>query len=303
MPFNNNKKTLKKFTETLFYPILLIIASMVSLTSGASLAKNLFPALGAEGTTFLRLGIAALLLICFWRPWRMSLNKLQFKIIVAYGVCLGLMNFLFYLAIARLPLGIAIAVEFIGPLSVALFLSRRSLDFFWAALAILGIVLILPLSENQTTVDPIGLLYALAAAAMWALYIILGKKAGNLAHAGQVTSWGMLAGCIAVSPLGLTKALPLFSNNELLLSALGVGILSSALPYSLEMIALKKIDSKNFGILMSMEPAIGALAGFIFLGENLNLIQSAAILFIIAASAGSSIFSQKRSAPTIIPTP
>lgn len=273
---------------------------MLSLVSGASLAKQLFSAIGTESTSVIRLGVAALFLIMIWRPWRTKLNRGQLKIIGIYGVCLGVMNFLFYMAIARLPLGIAIAIEFIGPLSVAIYLSRKAYDFLWAILAISGIVLILPLSDFQKSIDIIGVIYALGAAAAWALYVIQGKKASTATHSGVVTSLGMTAGFIAVFPFGATNIPMVFSSSTLILTAIGVGILSSAIPYSLEMIALRKIESKHFGLLMSMEPAIGAIAGYFYLNEQLTTLQLLAIFCIIAASVGSTITASKSKIVEII---
>lgn len=273
---------------------------MLSLVSGASLAKQLFSAIGTESTSVIRLGVAALFLIMIWRPWRTKLNRGQLKIIGIYGVCLGVMNFLFYMAIARLPLGIAIAIEFIGPLSVAIYLSRKAYDFLWAMLAITGIVLILPLSDVQESIDIIGVIYALGAAAAWALYVIQGKKAATATHSGVVTSLGMTAGFIAVFPFGATNIPMVFSSSTLVLTAIGVGILSSAIPYSLEMIALRKIESKHFGLLMSMEPAIGAIAGYLYLNEQLTTLQVLAIFSIIAASVGSTITASKSKIVEII---
>lgn len=267
---------------------------MLSLVSGASLAKQLFQSIGTESTSVIRLAVASFFLIVIWRPWRTKLNKSQLKIIAVYGVCLGVMNFLFYMAIARLPLGIAIAIEFTGPLSVAIFLSRKPLDFLWAILAILGIVLILPISNVPEQIDLLGVVYALGAAAAWALYIIQGKKASGAAHSGIVTSLGMTAGFIAVLPFGATNIPMVFSSSTLVLTAIGVGILSSAVPYSLEMISLKKLASKHFSLLMSMEPAIGAIAGYFYLDEKLSLMQLLAILCIIAASVGSTLMASKK---------
>lgn len=291
---------MKNLKDSTIFPVILIILSMLSLVSGASLAKQLFTAIGTESTSVIRLGVAALFLIMIWRPWRAKLNRAQLKIIAIYGICLGVMNFLFYMAIARLPLGIAIAIEFIGPLSVAIYLSRKAYDFLWAILAVAGIVLILPLSDIQESIDIVGVIYALGAAAAWALYVIQGKKAATATHSGVVTSLGMTAGFIAVFPFGATNIPMVFSSSSLILTAIGVGILSSAIPYSLEMIALRKIESKHFGLLMSMEPAIGAIGGYLYLNEKLTTLQLLAILCIIAASVGSTFTASKSKVVGII---
>lgn len=291
---------MKNLKNSPIFPVMLIILSMLSLVTGASLAKQLFAAIGSESTSVIRLAVAALFLTIIWRPWRTKLNRNQLKIIAIYGVCLGVMNFLFYMAIARLPIGIAIAIEFTGPLSVAIYLSRRAFDFLWAFLAIAGIVLILPLSSAQESIDIVGVIYALGAAAAWALYVIQGKKAASATHSGVVTSLGMTAGFIAVFPFGVTNLPMVFSSSTLIFTAIGVGILSSAIPYSLEMIALNKLASKHFSLLMSMEPAIGAIAGFFYLNEQLTALQVMAIFCIITASVGSTMTASKQKVPEII---
>lgn len=291
---------MKNFKDSTIFPVILIILSMLSLVTGASLAKQLFNAIGSQSTSVIRLGIAALFLSLIWRPWRAKLNRTQLKTIAIYGVCLGVMNFLFYMAIARLPLGIAIAIEFIGPLSVAIYLSRKAYDFIWALLAVAGIVLILPLSSVQQSIDIVGVIYALGAAAAWALYVLQGKKAASATHSGVVTSLGMTAGFVAVFPFGATNLPMVFSSTSLILTAVAVGILSSAIPYSLEMIALKKLTSKHFGLLMSMEPAIGSIAGYLYLNEQLTTLQLLAIMCIITASVGSTMTATKQKVAEII---
>ena len=280
---------MNKLKDSIIFPVVLIILSMISLVSGASLAKQLFVTIGPESTSVIRLGIAAFFLTLLWRPWKKKLKKQQLKIIAIYGICLGVMNFLFYLAIARLPLGIAIAIEFIGPLSVAIYLSKKAFDFLWAILAIIGIALILPLSEVQQPVDIIGVVYALGAAAAWALYVIQGKKAASVARSGITTSLGMITGFIAIFPFGATNLPIIFTSSNLILTAIAVGIFSSAIPYSLEMVALKKLTSKHFGLLMSMEPAIGTIAGYLYLNEELTSLQLLAIFCIVTASIGSTM--------------
>ncbi len=280
---------MKSFKNSIYFSSFLVTLSMISVTTGASLAKNLFPALGAEGTTVVRLGLGAILLLFMWKPWKFELNVFQFRIVVLYGLCLGLMNLMFYMAINRIPLGIAIAIEFIGPLTVALMLSKKILDLFWAFLAAVGIALILPLSDLQQTLDPIGILFAAGAAVMWGLYIMLGKKAGAILPSGIATSLGVTAAFLFITPFGATDALKIFTHIPLIPIAMGVGILSTAIPYSLEMTALKKMSPSHFGIFLSMEPAIGSLVGLIFLKEHLTLIQCAAVLCIMVASIGSTV--------------
>ncbi|MBO9539453.1 DMT family transporter [bacterium] len=267
-------------------PVIALFGSLVSLTVGASFAKHLFPVLGAEGTTAYRAVFAAILLLAIWRPWRLPLSAKDARTIVLYGAVTGLMNLLFYMSIARIPLGVAIAIEFTGPLAVAMAASRRALDFAWIGFAVLGMGLLLPLTEGSGTLDPVGVGFALGAAVCWALYIVFGKRAGQI-PGGQATSLGMLTAALVVLPFGVARAGTALLDPALMLAGLGVGILSSAVPYSLEMVALKRLPKQTFGILLSMEPAIGALAALVILGEQLTLLQWLAIASIIVASIGS----------------
>lgn len=282
----------------------LLLASMVSIQFGASVAKGLFPALGPEGTTTLRCGLAALMLLALWRPWRVRLPASALLSVGLYGASLGLMNLLFYLSLARIPLGVAVALEFTGPLSVALLSSRRARDLLWVALAAAGIVLILPLTRSSRPLDPAGVGFALAAGVCWALYIVLGQRAGRAVQGGAATALGMLAAALVVAPIGVLRAGPRLLQAGIWPLALAVAVFSSALPYSLEMHALRRLPARTFGILMSLEPALAALAGLVMLRERLTLAQGAAIACIIAASAGSASTARPASPPpTVIPRP
>ena len=270
-------------------PIGLVLVSMLSVQLGASLAKGLFPAFGPGGTSLSRLCAAALVLLPVARPWRHRLARRDMLAVAAYGGALGGMNFLFYLAVARIPLGVAVATEFIGPLTLAVLASRRRSDFVWVALAALGIALILPLTSATRAVDLLGLVFALGAGIFWALYILAGKKLGERIPEATATALGMLFAAVVVLPFGLAGAGGRLWNPGLWPTTLAVGILSSALPYTLEMFALKKIPTRTFGILMSLEPAIGALSGLAFLHEILTPRQWLAIGLVIVASAGASL--------------
>jgi inner membrane transporter RhtA len=216
---------------------------------------------------------------------------------MAYGLSLGAMNLSYYLALERLALGLTVALEFTGPLAIALLGSRRLLDVAWAILAGAGIVLILPLTSVSAGVDPAGAALALFAGACWALYIVLGKRAGAHAHSGTVTSIGMLVAAALVLPFGIFDAGVKLLEPRLLPLGLGVAVLSSALPYSLEMIALKNLPARNFGILLSLSPAMAALSGRVLLDERLSPLQWIAIGCIVAASVGSSVLSFPGRAP------
>jgi len=260
---------------------------MVGFQSGAALAKTLIPVVGAAGAVALRLGLATVMLVLVWRPWRSRLGVAALRTIGIYGAALGCMNLLFYLALQRIPLGIAVALEFTGPLAVALVAAIRPLDFLWVALAILGVVMVLPFGGNAQAVTPAGMACALGAGACWALYIVYGRRAG-LQSGGQTTALGMLVGAILIVPVGLAQAGSALFDPAILPTALGVAFLSSALPYSLEMYAMTRVPPRTFGVLMSLDPALAAVAGLIMLGEHLALVQWLAIGCIVAASAGSS---------------
>lgn len=268
--------------------LIYVFISMLSIQFGASVAKKLFSITGPAGTTMLRVCLAALILLIIWRPWKIKFSKKQFKFFIGYGFCLGSMNILFYLSLARIPLGIAVALEFTGPLVLSLISSKKLIDICWAVLAAIGIYLILPESAVATTnLDLIGILLALGAGVFWALYIVFGKFAGQDTHSGHVTALGMTFAALVTIPFGLYfNAKEVFDISVLPLG-LTIAVLSSALPYSLEMMAMKNISTKTFGILMSLEPAIAAMMGYLFLKEDLTLTQKAAIICIITASAGS----------------
>ncbi|WP_413558902.1 EamA family transporter [Bdellovibrio sp. HCB209] len=277
--------------------ILCLLIAMFSIQGGASFAKQLFPALGPEATTFLRVWISALILLAIYQPWKHKFSKQALQAVALYGISLGAMNLLFYLSLERIPLGIAVALEFTGPLAVATFASKRLLDVMWALLAALGIVLILPHSDFSQSIDIVGVLFALAAGAFWGLYIIFGKKLGSHIKGGSATAMGMLVAALTVTPTSVSSLHFADYTGYIWLMALAVAILSSALPYSLEMIALRRIPSKTFGVLMSLEPAIAALMGLIFLSEKLSGIQLAAIVCVMGASCGSSLTSRSAEVP------
>ncbi|MGE8499622.1 MAG: threonine/homoserine exporter RhtA [Pseudomonas sp.] len=266
-------------------PVALLLVAMISIQSGASLAKGLFPQIGATGTTALRLGLAAIVLCLIMQPWRARLTLASCRSLLGYGLSLGAMNLLFYLSLKTIPLGVAVALEFTGPLALALLSSRRLLDFIWIALAIFGLWLLLPTGQTETALDPMGMALALGAGLCWALYIVFGQKAGA-EHGRHTVALGTVVAAMLVFPIGLWQAGSGLFAVDLLPIALGVALMSSALPYSLEMIALTRLPARTFSILMSMEPAIAALSGLLFLSERLSGHQWLAIAAIILASAG-----------------
>lgn len=284
-------------------PILAILGAVTALGIGTSWAKHsLFPVVGAQGTTAVRVGFSALLLLLFWRPWRWTLSGQEARTVALYGAALGAMNLCFYMSLRTIPFGLAVAIEFSGPLAVALFSSRRPLDFIWVLLAAAGLALLLPLGHDVSTLDPAGVLFALAAAVFWATYIIFGKRASHL-HAGHSVSLGLFVAALVVVPVGVAHAGSALLSPAILATGLGVALISSAIPISLEMVALKRLSSQAFGIMASMEPAVAALLALMLLGEYLDAIQWLAIALIIAASVGSSVTAQrgKRVPAAILP--
>lgn len=265
-------------------PILVILVAMTSIQSGASLAKSLFPVVGAPGVTALRLALGTLILVVVFKPWRLRFSPAQRVPLLLYGLALGAMNYLFYLSLQRIPLGVA----------VALFGSRRPLDFVWVALAILGLWYLLPLGQNVAQVDLTGALFALGAGACWAVYILTGQRAGE-EHGPATVAMGSLIASLVFVPLGMAQATDTLWQWSLLPLGLGIAILSTALPYSLEMMALTRLPTRTFGTLMSLEPALAALSGMIFLGETLKLSQTLALGAIIIASMGATLTMQRQS--------
>ena len=276
--------------------LLALLASLVSQNLGAAIAKSLFPVVGVAGMAALRIGLSALLLLAFWRPWRLPLARRDLGNLVIYGAMLGGMNLCIYHAFGRIPIGIATAIETTGPLVVVLAASRRALDVAWVALALAGLALLLPLGASAP-LDPVGLLFAFGAAASWALYIVFGKRVSTLAS-GQAVSLGMLVAAIFAVPIGIAHAGAAMLVPTTLLAGLGVALLSSAVPYSLEMAALRRMPRHVFGILVSATPAVGAACGALVLGERLGVLQWLAIACIIAASAGGAATAGRGAAPT-----
>jgi inner membrane transporter RhtA len=245
-------------------------------------AKSLFSAVGSFGTVALRLFFAAAVLMLLWRP-SLHMNRRAWTAVLGYGVILGLMNLCFYLALARLPLGIAVTIEFLGPLAVALAGSRRWLDAFWAVLAAGGVVL---LTEGGGDLDVVGLLFALAAGTCWGLYILLGAALGRHTTEGNGLALGMAVAALVAVPFGVADSGTALIQPWVLIAGLGVALLSSVIPYSLDLEALRKMPPRVFGILMSLEPAMAALIGLVVLQEMLLWSQWIAVLCVVIASAG-----------------
>lgn len=271
----------------LFIALAALLVSMISFQCGASLAKHLFPIVGAEGATAYRLGISAVLLLLLRRPWRAKPAQRNRSALWVYGLTLGAMNLCFYLSLRTIPLGIAVALEFTGPLALALLHSRRVLDIVWIALIVAGLALLLPL-RGVGALDPVGVAFALAAGVGWALYIVFGQKTGAAYGANAVTL-GTVIGAFVAIPVGVAHAGSALLSLDLLPWAAGVAVLSSALPYSLEMIAMTRLPTRTFSALLSLEPAVAALVAVALLNEHLGLLQWLAIVAIVIAAAGTAL--------------
>ncbi len=264
-------------------PPALVLLGIVSVQLGAALAKHLFGTVGSFGAVALRLFFAAAVLMLFWRP-SLRMSRRTWTVVLGYGLTLGLMNQFFYLALARIPLGIAVTISFLGPLAVALAGSRRWLDAFWALLAAGGVVLLM---EGRGDLNLVGLLFALAAGMCWGLYILVGAALGRHTAQGQGLALGMAVAALVAVPLGVAQSGTALIQPWVLIAGLGVAMLSSVIPYSLDLEALRRIPPRVFGILMSLEPAMAALIGLIILHESLRLSQWIAVLCVVTASAGS----------------
>ena len=284
---------LTKRPASVLYPIGLLLIAMFTLQGAASLAKSLFSEVGAPGVAALRLGLSTLMLWVMFKPWRLTFTAEQRRPLVFYGLALGGMNFLFYMALRTIPLGIGVALEFVGPLTLALANSRKLTDFLWIIIAVSGLWLLLPLHGGANNIDPLGAFFALAAGACWAIYIIFGQKAGA-EHGAATVAVGSLIASLVFVPTGLVMAEPGIWHWSILPIGLLVALLSNAIPYSLEMMALTRVPARVFGTLMSMEPAVAALSGFLFLSEHLSLIQLLGLFAIILASAGSALTMQSK---------
>jgi inner membrane transporter RhtA len=257
-------------TQTAKAPALAAICSLVSLQVGAAFAKTIFPLVGPEGVAALRIGLAAALLGVLFQPWKIRLERHHWRYLVPYALLIGAMNLLIYRAFNYIPVGIAIAIEVLGPLTVALLASRRKLDLVWISLALIGIAL-LPLGSVDGKLDMRGVGFSLAAAACWGIYIAVGPKVAELGSSGVALGMG-LASLLAL-PIGFSHAGLALLEPKVLLFGMVVAAMSSALPFLLDIYALKRLPANIFGVLMSASPAVSALAGLLVLQEILSSLQ------------------------------
>jgi inner membrane transporter RhtA len=264
--------------------ILLVVGASMSVQGGAAVAKSLFPSIGPPGVVWLRLLFGSIALWVIARPELRSRPWRELRLVLVLGVVLVSMNVSFYEAIDRLPLGVAVTVEFLGPLSVAILASRRRLDFLWVALAGIGVALLADTGGKD--VHATGLALATLAAVLWALYITVSVPIGKAFPGASGLAPAMLLGAILITPWGIVSSGGHLDDPQVLGAAVGVGLLSSALPWSLELEALRRLPTNVFGVALALEPAIAALAGLLVLDERLHVRSWLAIVLVVVASAG-----------------
>jgi inner membrane transporter RhtA len=275
-------------------PVPAVLLAIVSVQGGAAIAKGIFPSMGATGTATLRIVLSAVMLSIAYRPKLNEISRKRWKFIIPYGITLGAMNLSFYLSLSRIPLGLAVTLEFLGPLVLAISSSRKALDFLWALLAAVGIFLIAPWSVDSK-LDLLGTALALLAGTFWAAYILIGGKVSKVIDGGQAVSIGMAVASCVVIPFAVSDGSLAQLNFELFGLGLAIALLSSAIPYTLEMSALKHIPAKTFSILMSLEPAVAAICGIIFLSEHLSAKEWISIFLVVIASLGATLVKSKTS--------
>jgi inner membrane transporter RhtA len=261
--------------------VALVVAAVTSLQFGAGLAVTLFDELGPAGAAFLRLAIAAAVLLAIWRPSLRGHPPRHVGLAALFGVTLGLMNLCIYEAMDRIPLGAAVTIEFWGPLAVAVAGSRRALDLLWVVLAATGIVLLA--DPGGGSLDGAGIAFAVAAGGLWAGYILLAGRVGTAFPGGSGLALAMVFGALVTLPVGSGADL---LDPELLVLGAVVALASSVIPYSFELEALRRLPARVFGVLMSLEPAVAALAGLVVLGQALGGVEWLAIALVVVASAG-----------------
>ena len=276
-----------------FHAVFLLFIAMLCVQSSGSLAKILFQQFPVLTGSAMRMLLGALILAIIFQIWKINFKSVRWSSILSYGIALAGMNGLFYLSIERLPLGIAVSFEFIGPLSVALYYARQKYDLLWVCMAILGLILLFPFDQATQSLDLTGIAFAIGAGACWALYIIAGQRPSGISG-NHTVCLGMFVGMLCLMPVALFSGMTsnVFQPPNLFYFV-GLAILASALPFTLEMIALRNLTALSFGTLMSLEPAIAALSGFVFLNEQLLWTQWLALGTIITASIGCTYTTQQ----------
>ena len=269
-------------------PPVLVLLSIISVQLGAAIAKSLFQAIGSGGTVFLRVGFAAIVLLLVWRPRFREYTRANYALVLLFGLTIAGMNAAFYAAIARIPLGIAVTLEFVGPLGIAVAASRNRRDLLWAGFAVAGVALLAPI--GNITIDPLGVGLALLAGSCWAVYILLTVRVGRTFSGGAGLALSMSIAAVVLIPLGVVSGRGMLLDPKIFLMGVGVAVLSTIIPFSLELEALRHLPARVFGVLMSLEPAIAAFIGFVVLGETIGLRALIALALIMIASGGVSFF-------------
>lgn len=275
-------------------PSSMILVASLAFQLGTALSKSLFDQVGSTGATFIKTVFGAALLLLIWRSGLSHRSFRDYGLISLLGLAIAGMSLCFYAAIARIPLGIASALEFVGPLSVAIAGSRRWLDMVWVALAVTGVVLLAPLGEAQG-IHPVGMLFALLSASCWAIYILVSGQASQSFAGGTGLAIAMTVASIAMAPFGIAEGGISLLEPQVLLIGSGVALLGNVIPYSLEYQALKTLPPRIFGVLISIEPAIAALVGFFVLREALSLRAITAIAMVTVAAMGVTWFGRSPS--------
>lgn len=284
---------MKRVQHPALTPIAFILVAAFSVQGGAAIAKGIFPYIGVAATATVRIVLSAVIVLAVFRPAVHRFTVAQWRAVVPYGITIGVMNLLFYEALVRIPLGLAVALEFVGPLAVAIVGSRRALDVVWVGLAMAGIALIAPFQADDA-VDPVGVTYALLTGACWAAYIVVGGRVSQRLDAGVAVATGMAVAALVVMPFALVDGgIEKFAPG-LLVPCVALAVLSSALPFTLEMKALRLLPGRTFSVFMSLEPVIAALCGLVLLGEHLTRTQWIAVALMVVASAGATASVRRR---------
>lgn len=274
------------------FAVALVIGSCMSLQFGAAFATRLFPHLGPSGVTTLRLFIAGLVLAIFTRPRVRRWSSQQWVAVILFGAAMGGMNGFFYEGIARIPMGPAVAIEFLGPLGLAAILSRRAKDFAWIAMALAG-VMVLGFDKGGD-LNVTGVLCILAAAVFWALYILTSERVGRVLDGAGGLAVAMLVGALVPLPFGFHGALEGVQDVRLLWMAIATALLASLVPYGLELSALRILPKSTFGVLLALEPVFAALGGWLLLDQGMTNVRAAAVLIVVVAGVGSAMTAAKK---------
>jgi inner membrane transporter RhtA len=281
-------------------PQLLLLGSIASVQFGSAFATKLFPQAGPGGVVFLRLALSAAMLLAISRPTLRGRSRADLRAAVAFGLILGGMNWSFYEALDRLPLGVAVTIEFVGPLTVAVVGSRRLLDLVWVTLAGGGVAL-LAVRGDHRHVHLLGVVLALVAATCWALYILLSKRVGASFASLDGLAIALAVGTLLVLPAGIVEGGSALGRPSVLGGGVAVALLSSLIPYSLELTALRRLSAAAFGLLMSLQPAVATLAGVVVLSQGLTAVLLVALVMVVAASVGTTITSvRERAVPIVV---